>query len=283
MMSRLLLRPVAATVLMLALSACGFIRPVADPVTEQAAAPVVDPAVNPVIEGEGATSEAAPVESIPGAEAVPPPEAAVTPEAPATPPAGVPETVVVEKAPPRAGWLARFFWSPEYCDKNRGSKEVQCGVPRQGFVLRDLVHVVNDKDVNDCPNGSLLMSPEMLAQMARFTKNKVETRTSWRLYGRCSGLSEVDYASWSEFVDRRMSWPESLVPGGRDVSTTAAAIIATLAQDNPGLTAETVVLQCNRAWLKSVDLCLDENFHYDRKSCPRTSSCGSSIKVLGKP
>ncbi len=289
MMSRLLLRPLAATVLTLALSACGFIRPVADPVTEQAAEPVADPAANPAIDGQAAAPEVAPAEPTPGAEAVaapevvPAPEAAMTPEAPAAPPAGVPETVVVEKAPPRAGWLARFFWSPEYCDKNRGSKEEQCGVPRQGFVLRDLVHVVNDKDVDECPNGSLLMSPEMLAQMARFTKNKVETRTTWRLYGRCSGLSEVDYASWSEFVDRRMSWPENLVPGGRDVSTTAAEIVATLARDNPGLTAETVVLQCNRAWLKSVDLCLDENFHYDKKSCPRTSSCGSSIKVLGKP
>lgn len=289
MKSRLLLRPIAATVLTLALSACGFIRPVADPATEQAAEPVADPAANPAIDGQAAAPEAAAVEPIPGADAVatpdavPAPETAVTPEAPATPPAGVPETVVIEKPPPRTGWLARFFWSPEYCDKNRGSKEVQCGVPRQGFVLRDLVHVVNDKDVDECPNGSLLMSPEMLAQMARFTKNKVETRTSWRLYGRCSGLSEVDYASWSEFVDRRMSWPENLVPGGRDVSTTAAEIVATLAQNNPGLTAETVVLQCNRAWLKSVDLCLDENFHYDKASCPRTSSCGSSIKVLGKP
>lgn len=283
MMSRLLLRPLAVTVLTLALAACGFIRPVADPAAEQTAAPVVDPAVNPVIEGESPAPEAVPVESTTAAEAVPAPEAAVMPEAPAKPPAGVPETVVVEKAPPRAGWLARFFWSPEYCDKNRGSKEVQCGVPRQGFVLRDLVHVVNDKDVDECPNGSLLMSPEMLAQMARFTKNKVETRTTWRLYGRCSGLSEVDYASWAEFVDRRMSWPASLAPGGKDVSTTAAEIIATLAQDNPGLTTETVVLQCNRAWLKSVDLCLDENFHYDKASCPRTSSCGSSIKVLGKP
>lgn len=266
-MSRFLLRSVVATVLTFVLAACGFIRPVSDPAIEQAAEPAA-------------------VESAPGAEAAP--EVAPAPEAvaaPVAPPAGIAETVVVDRLPlqPRAGWIARFFWSPEYCDKNRGSKEVQCGVPRQGFVLRDLVHVVNDKDADECSNGSLLMSPEMLAQMARFTKNKVETRTSWRLYGRCSGLSEVDYASWAEFVDRRMSWPESLVPGGRDVSTTAAAIVATLAQDNPGLTAETVVLQCNRAWLKSVDLCLDENFRYDKASCPRTSSCGSSIKVLGKP
>ncbi len=40
MMSRLLLRSFAATVLTLALSACGFIRPVADPVPEQSAEPV---------------------------------------------------------------------------------------------------------------------------------------------------------------------------------------------------------------------------------------------------
>lgn len=273
MMSRLLLRPVPWAVLMLAVSACGLVRPVADPALEQAVAPAASPDV-PAPASEAAASEVSAA-----------PESVAAPEAVATPPAGVPQTVVIDAVPlkPRAGWIASFFWSPEYCDKNRGSKEEQCGVPLQGFVLRDLIHVVNDRDVDDCPNASLLMSPEMLAQMARFTKNKVETRTSWRLYGRCSGLSEVDYASWAEFVDRRMSWPESLVPGGKDVSTSAAALAALLAVDNPGVTAETVVFQCNRAWLKSIDLCLDENFRYDKASCPRTSSCGSSIKVRGKP
>lgn len=275
MMSRLLLRPVFPTVLMLALSACGLVHPVADPAMEQASEQAVVPAASPDV--QALAPEAAAPESVAAPE--------VAPEAAATPPAGVPQTVVIDSVPlqPRAGWVASFFWSPEYCDKNRGSKEEQCGVPLQGFVLRDLIHVVNDKDVDDCQNASLLMSPEMLAQMARFTKNKVETRTSWRLYGRCSGLSEVDYASWAEFVDRRMSWPEFLVPGGKDVSTSAAALAAALAVDNPGLTAETVVFQCNRAWLKSIDLCLDENFRYDKASCPRTSSCSSSIKVRGKP
>lgn len=166
--------------------------------------------------------------------------------------------------------MARFFWSPEYCDKNRGSKEPQCTPLVQGFVLRDLIHVVNGRDVDDCVGGSLLMSPVMLEQVSRFTKNKAEARASWRLYGRCSGLSEIDYASWTEFVDRRMSWPAKLVPGGKNVSISIAELVATLAEDNPGLTAETMVFQCNRSYLKSVDLCLDENFQYDKASCPLT-------------
>lgn len=284
MMSRLLLRPLAATVLMLALSACGFIRPVGDPASDQAVEPAAQ-AASPTADGPVSAPEAAaPALNADGTEAVAAPEA-VTPETPATPPAAIPKVAVDDRLPvkPRAGWVARFFWSPEYCDKNRGSKEKQCDAPLPGFVLRDLIHVVNGRDVDDCSGGSLLMSPEMLAQVARFTKNKAEARASWRLYGRCSGLSEIDYASLTEFVDRRMSWPEQLVPGGKDVSISAAELVATLARDNPGLSAETVVFQCNRSFLKSVDLCLDDNFRYDKNSCPLTSSCGSSIKVLGKP
>ncbi len=148
--------------------------------------------------------------------------------------------------------------------------------------MRDLIRVVDGKEVDDCQGGSMQLSPTTLHQMTRFTRNKVETRASWRLYGRCSGLSEADYASWAEFVDRRMSWPESLVPGGKDISTSIVALVETLALDNPGLTAETVVLQCNRAWLKSVDLCLDEKFSYDKAACPLTSSCQQAVKVGGE-
>lgn len=251
-MSRLLLRPVVS-MLLLTLSACGLVRPVAEPATNPAANPVVDQIASQPVDGQAAASE------VPAAEAVAAPEGvepALTPEAAVTPPAGVPQTVAVDSVPlkPRNGWVARFFWSPEYCDKNRGSKEPQCTPLVQGFVLRDLIHVVNGRDVDDCVGGSLLMSPVMLEQVSRFTKNKAEARASWRLYGRCSGLSEIDYASWTEFVDRRMSWPAKLVPGGKNVSISAAELVATLAEDNPGLTAETMVFQCNRSYLKSVDL-----------------------------
>lgn len=259
---RLLLRPVLSIVLIASLLACS--APSSVPEVAAAAAAPVDAQATEIPAADAAPAvEAAPV--APAAVAEPTPPAAVVP------------------ARPRNGWVARFFWSPEYCDKNAGNKELQCNPQLQGFVLRDLIRVVNGRDVDDCAGGSLLMSPEMLEQVSRFTKNRAETRASWRLYGRCSGLSEIDYASWTEFVDRRMSWPDKLVPGGKNVSTTAAELAATLAADNAGLTAETVVFQCNRAWLKSVDLCLDANFQYDKASCPTTSSCGSIIKVLGKP
>ena len=236
----------------------------------------------------GEQERAAPVIVIAPPSNAPPSNAEVPGEAAAAPS----EAAVVEPGSedsealppmPRNGWVARFFWSPEYCDKNAGNKELQCNPQLQGFVLRDLIRVVNGRDVDDCAGGSLLMSPEMLEQVSRFTKNRAETRASWRLYGRCSGLSEIDYASWTEFVDRRMVWPETLVPGGKNVSTTAAELIAALAADNPGLSAETLVLQCNRSWLKSVDVCLDGSFQYDKAACPKTSSCGNTIKVLGKP
>lgn len=183
---------------------------------------------------------------------------------------------------PRSGWVARFFWSPEYCNRNRGSREPQCGSPLQGFVLRDLIRVIDGREVDSCAVGTEALPTDILEQMARFTRNKVETRASWRLYGRCSGLSASDYAAWSEFVDRRMVWPELFVPGGRDLQLKAAEITAGLKEENASLGGEAVVLQCNRNWLASVDVCMDGAFNFDKSACPLASSCNPAVKVRGR-
>lgn len=183
---------------------------------------------------------------------------------------------------PRSGWVARFFWSPEYCNRNRGSREPQCGSPLQGFVLRDLIRVIDGREVDSCAVGSEALPTDILQQMTRFTRNKVETRASWRLYGRCSGLSASDYAAWAEFVDRRMVWPELFVPGGRDLQLKAAEITAGLKEENVSLGDEAVVLQCNRNWLASVDVCMDGAFNFDKSACPLASSCSTAVKVRGR-
>jgi len=183
---------------------------------------------------------------------------------------------------PRSGWVARFFWSPEYCNRNRGSREPQCGSPLQGFVLRDLIRVIDGREVDSCAVGSEALPTDILEQMTRFTRNKVETRASWRLYGRCSGLSASDYAAWAEFVDRRMVWPELFVPGGRDLQLKTTEITAGLNEENSSLGSEAVVLQCNRNWLASVDVCMDGAFNFDKSACPLASSCNTTVKVRGR-
>ena len=113
MMSRLLSHPVVSTVLTMALSVWPMCRAAAD----QAAG------ANP--QGDLTASEAVPAN-------------AIAPEAVVASGVAAPQEALaaVEGAPAklRSGWVARLFWSPEYCNKHRGSREGQCGLPLQGFV-----------------------------------------------------------------------------------------------------------------------------------------------------
>ncbi|WP_293371113.1 hypothetical protein [Nevskia sp.] len=153
----------------------------------------------------------------------------------------------------------------------------------QGFVLRDLIRVVDGKSLEGCTTGAVSLSPEILTQMLQFTKNAPETRASWRIYGRCSGLSEVDYAAYTELVDRRIWWPQAYSPDAPDVETTAQDILATVASANHKLPVDALSTHCRRSYLESVDIRFDDRFNYVRSSAPPDGNCKAAIRVRGKP
>lgn len=180
-----------------------------------------------------------------------------------------------------SGWVARFSWSPQYCNRNRGSREPQC-VPVQGFVLRDLIRVVDGKPLEGCSTGSVTLSPAIVVQMLQFTRNAPETRASWRIYGRCSGLSEVDYAAYTELVDRRIWWPQQYSPNAPDIETSAADLLANVAGANHQLPVEALSTHCWRSYLESIDVRFDDQFRYVASSAPPDGNCKSAIRVRGK-
>lgn len=179
------------------------------------------------------------------------------------------------------GWIARFFWSPQYCDRNRGSREPQCA-PVQGFVLRDLIRVRDGKPVEGCSSGPMLLSPRILDQMLQFTRNLPETRASWRIYGRCSGLSEIDYAAYAERVDRRVWWPPAFSPELPDVEITAEALLAAVAAANDTLPVEALSTHCRNSVLESIDMRFDDNLEYVASGSPPAGNCKAKIRVRGK-
>lgn len=174
-----------------------------------------------------------------------------------------------------SGWIARFVWSPEYCSKFADSHEAQCQQP-VGFVLQELVRVVDGREVVGC-NSTRPFPEYLIDQMAMFTRNRLQTLRIWERYGRCSGLTEIDYAAYAAYVDRRMSWPTGYQPDRVTRVDSAAGLIAALAEENPQLPADALALQCQRRHLETVTVCLDDAFEASTSACPLRSNCGERL------
>ncbi len=175
------------------------------------------------------------------------------------------------------GWVARFVWSPNYCARTRDSRELQCR-RQNGFLLDDLARVSDGSLADDCRQGAAL-SDDLFERILRVTQNRMHSQLIWRRQGRCSGLSEADFASYVGHVDRRMSWPAGFQPGAPELVSTPREIVAALTAENPGLPEAALVLHCKRQFLQSVSVCLDGSFGYSADRCPLDSNCGDTIRL----
>ncbi len=178
-----------------------------------------------------------------------------------------------------AGWIAEFVWSPHYCSRFHDAREAhepQCTAVN-GFVLQRLQQQTAGANAADCKRGGP-MSGAIVDQMVQFTRNRVETQRAWLRHGRCSGLSEADYAAYAEHVDRRMSWPAHHPSKDREALTKPEAVLADIVRDNPGLATAAIAVRCQKRQIASILLCLDARFE-PSAACVLPDNCPDRVSL----
>jgi ribonuclease T2 len=169
---------------------------------------------------------------------------------------------------PIGGYTLALTWSPEYCHGRGGERQsaaFECGADaRFGFTLHGLWPDGLGKDWPQYCKAAALLPPPVIRAAMCATPSAQLLQHEWAKHGTCvPGATPATYFARSTGLYRALRFPDmDALSRGR---TSAGAIAAALARENPGLPAEAVRVTVNRqGWLDELWLCLDKGFRYTR-------------------
>lgn len=176
-------------------------------------------------------------------------------------------------------WIVSLGWSPQICDESPGSRELQC-LEENYFRVHGLQPMFRS-GAPACTDDSI--SDELLNQVMLDLPNRARLRRVWSEQGACSGLSPDNYVVQFSRGARRFVTPSMFAKVNERLDLPAAEIKAAFVRVNPEMTADSIVLQCRRRYLREVQVCVDANFQPRSCGVAVESSCKDEVKVRPIP
>jgi ribonuclease T2 len=180
----------------------------------------------------------------------------------------------VAQAAPDA-WTLHLVWSPDFCEANLTSKEPQCTEERY-FTVDGLLPHFSDGAQPECSDASL--SDEELERWMVTIPSRAQIKKTWKKQGACSGLDSAGYYTQLERASRRVVVPSEFGAVTDTLKLSRALVKKAFIDNNPGLTEESLVLDCRGRSLAGVNVCFDADFQY--QACAVAERCGSSEVTL---
>ncbi|WP_322266438.1 hypothetical protein [Hydrocarboniphaga sp.] len=172
-------------------------------------------------------------------------------------------------------WVMTLSWSPQYCEQNKRSTELQCSGEYYfvNFGLQAAGKVGDASFRDSCPHAALDQDEQ--DRWLWTIPNVERIRYVWAEQGACSGLDQSAYYTQMDYASRRVDIPEVYSAVERRTSTSPSAIRAAFLAANPEMREESIALHCDAYWLSEVRVCFDENMQFTQ--CPVGGNCSEEV------
>ncbi len=169
---------------------------------------------------------------------------------------------------PIGSYTLAVSWSPEYCAERTTSPRdhFQCGGERSfGFTLHGLWPDGEGAQWPQYCRPTRLVPDKVIREHVCTTPSPQLIQHEWEKHGTCMSKTPEAYFAKSAALYSELRFPEMDELRGK--SMTAAAFQEAFAKANPGMKADQMRLNVDKAgWFEEVWLCLDKQFR--RTSCP---------------
>ena len=175
-------------------------------------------------------------------------------------------------------YLLSLSWSPSYCAEAAARDPLQCGAGRRfAFVVHGLWPQYERGWPSACKTAHARDVPAPLKQsMLDIMPSPRLVEHEWDKHGVCSGLSPQAYFALTRRARERVVVPARFAGLDRTALVTGAEVEAAFVAANPGLKPDMIAVQCDRARLREVRVCMTKAGAF--RSCGRDvrDRCGST-------
>lgn len=172
-------------------------------------------------------------------------------------------------------YVLALSWSPSYCEaEGEQANGQQCRAGRPyAFVVHGLWPQYERGYPENCPTNNSDVSSDKLRGLYDLMPSAGLIRHQWRKHGTCTGLGQGDYFKVLRAAREKIEIPKEFK--SLDAYRTLAPDQAERAflQSNPEMSADSVVVTCDRRYLREVRICMTKDLGFracpeiDRRSC----------------
>jgi ribonuclease T2 len=182
-------------------------------------------------------------------------------------------------------YVLSLSWSPSFCadaaERHAGrSAGAQCGVRPYAFVVHGLWPQYEKGFPEYCQVPAPRIDHRLVASMLDLMPAPHLIFNEWDKHGTCSGLSPQAYFDTVRKARAAVKIPPQYRELAQPLNVTPNAVADAFVKANPGLTPNSVAVECSRKRLSEVRLCLSKQLQF--RDCPDVArrSCRSDQLVM---
>jgi ribonuclease T2 len=176
-------------------------------------------------------------------------------------------------------YVLSLSWSPSFCDssEDRGQYPAQCTARPYAFV----VHGLWPQNERGFPRSCQIPPPRlprsiMLSMLDLMPAPRLVYH-EWDEHGTCSGLSAGEYFHTVRKAREAIKIPPQYSELKSALSIDPEELKVAFISANPGLTEESIAVECDRKRLREVRICLSKDLRF--RACPELTrrSCRHTV------
>ena len=181
-------------------------------------------------------------------------------------------------------YVLALSWSPTFCAGERGQKsQQQCGTEKKfSFIVHGLWPQNESGYPQSCASSEPRTVPDTVGRpYFDIMPSMGLIGHQWRKHGTCTGLSQKDYLSKIRAAYDRVKLPQDLTTLTAAGNFSAEAIEQKFTEANPGLTAESIAVNCEATQLEEVRICMTKDLAF--RPCAQVDRGGCKLKRITVP
>ena len=177
-------------------------------------------------------------------------------------------------------YVLSLSWSPSFCEEaaergNGGRSQAQCGGRPFSFVVHGLWPQYEKGFPEYCQVPAPRLDRNIIASMLEVMPAPRLIFREWDRHGTCSGLSARAYFETVRKARAVVKIPAEYIDLKAPLTVTPAEVEQAFVNANPGLSASSIAVGCDRERLREIRICMSKELAFrgceaaERRTCRR--------------
>jgi ribonuclease T2 len=178
-------------------------------------------------------------------------------------------------------YVLSLSWSPSFCASTSGAaRRQECGRRAYSFVVHGLWPQYERGFPENCQVPPPRLDHRIVSDLLDIMPAPKLVYHEWDTHGTCSGLSQRDYFDLVRRARAAVKIPAPYEDPQQTLTVSPDEVADAFVEANPGLTPDAIVIDCDRARLREVRICMTRALAFRSCGASQHRACRADSVVM---